>query len=95
LALSWTTLKKVPGVGAVRRWLYLAAKALGVGPARCYLILSLQWVVAPFLRDVKPPGLDICGDVDYPGTYSPGTRSPRAQLLGGREFLEPGYEVGQ
>jgi hypothetical protein len=33
LALGWTTLEKVPGVGVVRRWLYLHAKALGVGPA--------------------------------------------------------------
>jgi hypothetical protein len=47
----------VPRVGAVRRWLYLAAKALGVGPARRCLILSLKWAVVPFPRDVKPPRL--------------------------------------
>jgi hypothetical protein len=88
-------IEKVLEVGAARCWLYLAAKALGVGPARYCLVLSPQRMVVPYLRDVKPPGLDICGDVDYPGTYSPGTRSPRAQLLGGREFLEPGYEVGR
>jgi hypothetical protein len=41
-------LKKVLGVGAVRRWLYFFAKALGVGPARRCLILSLQWAVASF-----------------------------------------------
>jgi hypothetical protein len=35
------TPKKVLGVGVVRRWLYLAGKALGVGLARHYLILSL------------------------------------------------------
>jgi hypothetical protein len=50
-------LEKVPRVGPVRRWLYLAAKALGVSPARRYLVLSLQWAVAPFLGDVKPLGL--------------------------------------
>jgi hypothetical protein len=33
LALRWMTLEKVPGVGAMRHWLYLVAKALGVGPA--------------------------------------------------------------
>jgi hypothetical protein len=42
LALMWIMLKKVLGVGAMRRWLYLAAKALGVGPARRCLVLSLQ-----------------------------------------------------
>jgi hypothetical protein len=35
------TLEKVSGVGAVRHWLYLAAKALRVGPARRCLVLSL------------------------------------------------------
>jgi hypothetical protein len=34
LALRWMTIEKVPGVGVVRHWLYFAAKALGVGPAR-------------------------------------------------------------
>jgi hypothetical protein len=57
LALRWMTLEKVPGVGAVRRWLYLAAKALGISPAKRYLVLSLQWAVAPFPGDVKPPRL--------------------------------------
>jgi hypothetical protein len=40
-----------------------------------------------FPGDVKPPGLDICGGVDCPGTCTPGTRSPRASP-------EPGYEDG-
>jgi hypothetical protein len=31
--------------------------------------------VEPFPRDVKPSGLDICGGVDYLGTYSPDTGS--------------------
>jgi hypothetical protein len=42
------TLEKVLGVGVVRRWLYLAAKVLGVGPARRCPVPSLQWVVVPF-----------------------------------------------
>jgi hypothetical protein len=33
LALRWMILEKVSGVGAMRHWLYLVAKALGVGPA--------------------------------------------------------------
>jgi hypothetical protein len=41
LALRWTTLEKVLGVSVMRRWLYLAAKALGVCPARRCLVLSL------------------------------------------------------
>jgi hypothetical protein len=94
LALRWTTLENVPGVDAVRRWLYLAAKALGVGPASRCLVLSPQWAVAPFPGDVKPPGFDICGAVDCPGTYSPGTRSPRERLLGAQTCPEPGFEVG-
>jgi hypothetical protein len=80
LALRWTTLEKVPRVGAVRRCLYLAAKALGVGPVRCYLVLSLQWALTAFPGDMKPPGLDICGGADRSGTYSPGTGSPPAQV---------------
>jgi transposase len=64
LVLGWITLEKVLGVGAMRRWLYLAAMALRVsparrwlylaamalrvGPARCCLVLSLQQAVAPF-----------------------------------------------
>jgi hypothetical protein len=48
LVLRWITLKKVPRVGVVRHWLYLAAKVFGVGPARCSLIPSLQWSVMPF-----------------------------------------------
>jgi hypothetical protein len=40
--LRWTTLEKVPRVGAVRSWLYLAAKALRVSHARRCLVLSLQ-----------------------------------------------------
>jgi hypothetical protein len=78
----------------MRHWLYLATKALGVGPARCYLVLSLQWAVAPFPGDVKPPGLEICGGVDCPGTHSPGTGSPWARLLGAQACPELGYEVG-
>jgi hypothetical protein len=35
------TLEKVLGVGAVRRWLYLATKALGVDHAKRCLVLSL------------------------------------------------------
>jgi hypothetical protein len=42
------TLKKVLGVGAMRYWLYLAAKGLGDGPTRYWLVPSLQWAVAPF-----------------------------------------------
>jgi hypothetical protein len=94
LVLRWMTLKKVPGVGIVRRWLYLAAKALGVGPTRRCLVLSPQWAVAPFSGDVKPPGLDICGGVDCPGTYIPCTRSPQAWLPGVRACPEPGFKVG-
>jgi hypothetical protein len=41
IALRWTTLEKVPRVGAMRRCLYLASKALGVGLARRCLVLSL------------------------------------------------------
>jgi hypothetical protein len=88
------TLQKVPGVGAVRRWLYLAAKALGVSPARRCLILSLQWVVAPFPGDVKPPGLYICDGVDCLSTYNPGTGSPRTRLLGVWACPEWVFEVG-
>jgi hypothetical protein len=47
LVLRWTTIKKVLGVNAMKCWLYLAAKALGVGPARHCLLLWLQWVVTP------------------------------------------------
>jgi hypothetical protein len=57
LALRWMTLEKVLRVSVVRRWLYLTAKALRVGPARHCLILSLQWVVVTFSGDVKPPRL--------------------------------------
>jgi hypothetical protein len=77
LALRWMTLEKVPGADAVRRGLYLAAKVLGVSPTRRCLILSLQWVVAPFPGDVKAPCLDIYDGVDCPGTYSPSTGRPR------------------
>jgi hypothetical protein len=94
LALRWVTLEKVFGVGAVRRWLYLAPKALGVGPAKHCLVLSLQWVVMPFPGDVKPPGLDICDGVDGPGTYSSGTGSPQVRLPGAQACPELGYEVG-
>jgi hypothetical protein len=38
----------VLGVGVMRRWLYLAAMDLGIGPARCCLVLSLQWAMTPF-----------------------------------------------
>jgi hypothetical protein len=78
----------------VRRWLYLAAKALGVGPTRRCLILSLQWAVAPFPGDVKPPGLHICDGVDCLSTYSTGTGSPRTRLLGARACPEWVFEVG-
>jgi hypothetical protein len=61
-ALRWVTLKKVLRVGAMRRYLYLAAKVLGVvparrclvpsllgvSPARCCLVPSLQSVAVPF-----------------------------------------------
>jgi hypothetical protein len=94
LVLRWMTLEKVPRAGAVRRWLYLSAKVLGVDPARRCLILSLQWVVVPFLGDVKHPGLNICGGVDCPGTYSPGTASPQAWLLGARACPKSGFEIG-
>jgi hypothetical protein len=40
LMRRWTTLEKVPGVDVVRRWLYLAAKTLEVGPARHCLVSS-------------------------------------------------------
>jgi hypothetical protein len=70
------TLEKVPRVSVVRSWLYLAAKAHGVSPARRCLVLSLQWVVMLFPGDVKPLGLDSCGGVDCLGTSSPGTESP-------------------
>jgi hypothetical protein len=42
------TLEKVPRVCAVRRYLYLVAKCLGVGPARHYFLPSLGWVVVSF-----------------------------------------------
>jgi hypothetical protein len=38
--LRWMTLEKVLGVRIERRWLYLAARVLGVGPTRHCLILS-------------------------------------------------------
>jgi hypothetical protein len=41
LALRCMTLKKVLRVGAMRCWLHLATKALGVGPAKRCLVLSL------------------------------------------------------
>jgi hypothetical protein len=88
------TLEKASGVSAVRHWLYLAAKALGVGPARHCLVLLLQWVAAPFPGDVKPLGLDICGGVDCPGTCRLDTGSPRARLLGARACPEPCFHVG-
>jgi hypothetical protein len=53
LALRWMTLKKVLGVGVVRRWLYLAAKALRVGPARHCFVVSLQRAVVPSPGAVK------------------------------------------
>jgi hypothetical protein len=40
LTQGWMTLEKVPKVGAVRRWLHLAAKALGLDPTRHCLVLS-------------------------------------------------------
>jgi hypothetical protein len=88
------TLEKIPRVGAVTRCPYLATKALGVGPARCCLILSLQWAVVPFPGVVKPPGLDICGGVDCPGTCSPGTESPWVRQPATRACPELSYEVG-
>jgi hypothetical protein len=78
----------------VRHWLYLATKFLGDSPNKCCLILLLQWAVAPFLGDVKPLGLDICGGVDSLDTCSPGTGSPQAPILGARACPEPGFEVG-
>jgi hypothetical protein len=54
LVLRWMTLEKVLGVGAARRWRYLATMALGVGPTRRCLVLLLQWPVAPFPGDVNP-----------------------------------------
>jgi hypothetical protein len=85
---------KALGVGPARRWIYLGAKTLRLGLARHCLALSLQWTVAPLSEDVKPLGLDICGSVDCPSTCSPGTRSPRTRLPGARACPEPGYEVG-
>jgi hypothetical protein len=41
LALRWTTLKKIPGVGAVRHWLYLVAKVLGVNLTRRHLVIVI------------------------------------------------------
>jgi hypothetical protein len=35
---------------------YMATKALGVRPARSYLVLSQQWAVAP-IRGCEAPGL--------------------------------------
>jgi hypothetical protein len=42
LVLRWMTLEKVPRVGAVRRWVYLAAKALGVESCQvpsCFVVV--------------------------------------------------------
>jgi hypothetical protein len=48
LELRWMTLEKVLGVGAMRCWLYLVAKVIGVGPTRRCLAPSLQCVLVPF-----------------------------------------------
>jgi hypothetical protein len=50
--------QSVFGVSAVKHWLYLAAKLLEVGPTKCFLVPSLQWMVVPF-RGCEAPGLDI------------------------------------
>jgi hypothetical protein len=74
LTLRWMALEKVAIAGFVRCWLYLASKALGVGPARHCLVLlydSGQWCFTGGVR--TPPGLDICGGVDCSGTCSLGT----------------------
>jgi hypothetical protein len=55
--LRWTTLGKVPRVGAVRHWLYLAAKALGVGPVMCCLVLSCSSTQWCFTGECEAPGL--------------------------------------
>jgi hypothetical protein len=55
LTLRWMALEKVAIAGFVRCWLYLAAKALGVGPARHCLVLlydSGQW---HFTGGCEPP----------------------------------------
>jgi hypothetical protein len=45
LVLRWMTLEKVLKVSVVSFWFYLAANALGVGPARHCVVLSLQaWI---------------------------------------------------
>jgi hypothetical protein len=54
--VRWTILEKAPGGGAMRRWLYLAAKALGVCPAKHCLVSLLQWAMTPF-RGCEAPGL--------------------------------------
>jgi hypothetical protein len=33
-------------------------------PARCHLVLSLQWDDSTFPGDVKPPGLDLWWSID-------------------------------
>jgi hypothetical protein len=85
------TLKKVLGVGDVRRWLYLAAKVLGVSPARCCLVPSLQWAVVPFGGCEAPRTWIFDGELTVRVT---GTGSPRTQLLGARACPKMGYEVG-
>jgi hypothetical protein len=56
--------------------------------------LVTQCVVVPFAWDVKPPSLDICGDVDCSGTSSVDTGSLQAWLSGARACPEPGFEFG-
>jgi hypothetical protein len=51
-------------------------------------------MVVPFAWDVKPPSLDICGDVDYSGTSNADTRSLHAWLSGACACPEPGFEFG-
>jgi hypothetical protein len=63
LALKWTTLEKVLGVGVVRRWFYLAVKVLGVGPTRCCLILSLLW--SGFLFSHISLGVERCLNIGW------------------------------
>jgi hypothetical protein len=57
LALRWMTFEKVLGVGVVRHWLYLAAKAFGVNPIKRCLVTTVGGGASS--GNVKPPGLDI------------------------------------
>jgi hypothetical protein len=69
----------------------MAAKLLGVGPARRCLVPSLQWVVVSFQGMRSPQAWIFDGVLT---AWVPSTESPWVRLPGAQACAERGYKVG-